>query len=271
MSKRHTYSKIVDKNRFTVNSNGDCVAFAPGNLQYRAFDGKWRFAEHQYDIIRSGLGNTTPTNQRATQEHWIDLFNYGSTGYENGQVAYQPWNSDTNQNNFYNGDTIGTSADFSYPYNQQEGTNFRTLTGGTTTTSQGEWYYIIKVRVGERYAFATVNGIEGLILIPDNTVSGLSNVNVRAAMSGNIISGTDFDNQYEPNGFVFLPCGGEREGINVVNAASPIVGYYHASTQRHVSGQEWRSYYINFGSDRDVALAHWRKSEGLNVRLVIDL
>lgn len=272
MSKRHAYWNIVDKNRFTINANGDCVAFALGNLQYRASDGKWRFAEHQYDVLRDGGGQTTPLPQRETQADWIDLFNYGSTGYNNGQVAYQPWNADTNQNHFYNGDTVGTTADFSYPYNQQEGTNYRTLTGGLTGMTEGEWYYIIGNRQGERFALATVNGIEGLILIPDGTTIGLNNINtVRASMSGNIITANEWEVTFEPNGFIFLPCGGEREGVNVVNAASPMVGYYHASTQRHVSGQEWRSYYLQFGTDRDVALGHWRKSEGLNVRLVIDL
>ena len=262
MSKRHTYWNIVDKNRFTINANGDCVAFALGNLQYRASDGKWRFAEHQYDVLRAGGGQTTPLPQRETQADWIDLFNYGATGYNNGQTAWQPWTINTGRYDFYNGDTGGTSADFSYPYNQQEGANFRTLTNT-------EYQYVALTRSGERFAKATVAGVEGLILIPDNTTSGLISVNVTTSQySTNAITSAQWLD-YEKEGFIFLPCGGWRNGTST--GALNTSGYYRASTQ-NTGSNYWRAYYLQFhNGSNGVTIGNYQKSDGLSVRLALDL
>ena len=79
------------------------VYFSSGNLQYNPGKDVWRFAEHQYDIIGNGVesGNAMGTylegstllvangktieqqlTARATQDKWIDLFCYGTSGYE---------------------------------------------------------------------------------------------------------------------------------------------------------------------------------------------
>ena len=55
------------------------IRFSQGNLQYQASTKTWRFAEHQYDSILDGPGNTTVSG-RDTQEAWIDLFGWGQTG-----------------------------------------------------------------------------------------------------------------------------------------------------------------------------------------------
>lgn len=263
MSKRHTYRNIVDKNRFTINANGDCVAFALGNLQYRASDGKWRFAEHQYDVLRDGGGQTTPLPQRETQTDWIDLFNYGATGYNNGQTAWQPWTINTGRYDFYNGNTAGTSADFSYPYNQQERANYRTLT-------DAEWAYVALNRVGERFAKAKVNGIEGLILIPDGEASGLTSINVTTSQyTANSITAEIWNANYEPNGYIFLPCGGWRNGTST--GALNTSGYYRASTQ-NTGSNYWRAYYLQFhNGSSGVTIGNYQKSDGLSVRLVMDI
>lgn len=264
MARREYCTDIVVNGKFTINTNGDQVLFASGNLQYRASDGKWRFAEHQYDVIRAGSGNNTPLPQRETQTDWIDLFNYGCTGYNNGQTAYQPWTLNTGRYDFYNGNTTGTTADFSYPYNVQEGTNFRTLT-------DAEWSYVAFTRSGERFAKATVHGIEGLILIPDGETSGLNSVNVKTSQYTVNVINDDWENVYEPNGHVFLPCGGYRNGLSFgQNSGSVVSGFYRASTQ-NTGSNYWRAYFFQFkaGSQvSDVSIGHYQKSDGLNVRLV---
>ena len=87
---------------FTV-AEGKTVAFASGNLQYNAAQGShycadgsvqqgtWRFAEHQYDYI--GYANK---NISQTYDGWIDLFGWGTSGYNNtandpSAQRYQPW------------------------------------------------------------------------------------------------------------------------------------------------------------------------------------
>ena len=91
---------------FTV-AEGKTVAFAAGNLQYNAAQGShycadgsvqqgtWRFAEHQYDYI--GYANS---NISQTYDGWIDLFGWGTSGYNNtandpSALRYQPWDKAT--------------------------------------------------------------------------------------------------------------------------------------------------------------------------------
>lgn len=90
---------------FTV-AEGKTVTFSSGNLQYNAAQGShycadgsvqqgtWRFAEHQYDYI--GYDNN---NISKTYDGWIDLFGWGTSGYNNtandhGAARYQPWESE---------------------------------------------------------------------------------------------------------------------------------------------------------------------------------
>ena len=66
------------------------MRFSKGNLQFNAVQGThkradgtyaqgtWRFAEHQYDYI--GQSND---NRSATYPEWIDLFCWGTSGYNN--------------------------------------------------------------------------------------------------------------------------------------------------------------------------------------------
>lgn len=57
--------------------------FSKGNLQYRASDKKWRFATQQYNI----QGVTANQNISSTNTDFIDLFGYGTSGY-NGKDPY---------------------------------------------------------------------------------------------------------------------------------------------------------------------------------------
>ena len=87
---------------FTV-AEGKTVTFSSGNLQYNAAQGShycadgsvqqgtWRFAEHQYDYIGDANSNISQT-----YDGWIDLFGWGTSGYNNtsndpNAVRYQPW------------------------------------------------------------------------------------------------------------------------------------------------------------------------------------
>lgn len=71
---------------FTIIEDGDKVYFSQGNLQYQASTNTWRFAEHQWDYVGEGNNNISPN-----YNGWIDLFGWGTSGYNHGAVCYQPW------------------------------------------------------------------------------------------------------------------------------------------------------------------------------------
>ena len=72
------------------------VYFSKGNLQYRASTNTWRFAEHQYDCCGSNNQSVS-----STYSGWIDLFGWGTSGYNHGAVCYQPWSGGVNANNYF--------------------------------------------------------------------------------------------------------------------------------------------------------------------------
>ena len=158
---------------------------------------------------------------------WIDLFGWGTSGYNHGAVCYQPWSVTQSNTDYmaygdlnadlYDGD--GT-ADWGYNVISNGGGEenlWRTLTAD-------EFYYLLQDRPGVRYARATVNDVAGLILLPDNwstSVYSFNEPNVYdAAFNSNVIS-SDTWLLLEGNGAVFLPIAGERNftSVNTNNGA----------------------------------------------------
>ena len=94
--------------KFTCDERGGQVVFSQGNLQYQASTNTWRFAEHQYDFVGNDakgnvyIGETKCSNKQisATYSGWIDLFGFGTSGWNGGQSAYQPWSTSTNAANY---------------------------------------------------------------------------------------------------------------------------------------------------------------------------
>ena len=204
--------------KFTIDYMGNQVYFSQGNLQYQASSDTWRFADNQYDYVGSDNSNIS-----STYSGWIDLFGWGTSGYNHGAVCYQPWSTSTYsddycaygnyQSNLYDGDG---RADWGY----------NAISNGGSTTNQWrtlsieEWYYLIYTRTttsGICFAKANVNNVNGIILLPDDWSSStyiLDNTNDRlASFNSNIISLTQW-NTLESAGAVFLPAAGSRSGTS---------------------------------------------------------
>ena len=230
-----SYPEGAINGKFTINSNGDQVYFSKGNLQYKASSNTWQFATNQYDFIGSDNSNISQN-----YSGWIDLFGWGTSGWSNGNVYYQPYDTQNNGNSnqgYGYGPTNGTSYTYNLTgtyanadwgvYNPiSNGGNttntWRTLTGG----SNGEWEYIFDSRStpsGIRYAKAQVNGVSGVILLPDDwsaSYYSLNNTNQNSASFGsNVISSTLWST-LEQHGAVFLPAAGYRSGSSVYNVGS---------------------------------------------------
>ena len=255
--------------KFTINENGDQVYFSQGNLQYQASTNAWRFATNQYDCIGT-------FNSRISQTYtgWIDLFGWGTSGYNHGAVCYQPWNTSRTTSDYYAYgqftynlyDQTG-QADWGYNAISNGGNTtyiWRTLTGG----SNGEWKYVFDTRStssGIRYAKAKVNGMNGVILLPDNwsaSTYSLSNTNQsNADYSSNVISAMQWST-LQDFGAVFLPAAGERSGttVNLVG----IYGNYWSSSCYDSSS----AYYVNFSDGFLAPASHNGRHIGFSVRLV---
>ena len=179
----------------------------------------WRFATNQYDYIGEDNANISQT-----YDGWIDLFGWGTSGYNHGAICYQPWSTSTDNCDYYAyGDEIYNlfdqtgQADWGYNPISNGGNHsnyWRTLT-------YSEWYYVCNTRnttTGIRYAKAQVNNINGLILLPDNwstSTYSLSNTNSSdASFSSNVISLSQWAT-LENAGAVFLPVTGTRGGSTV--------------------------------------------------------
>lgn len=188
------------------------VYFSQGNLQYQASTNTWRFAENQYDYIGSDNSNIS-----SSYSGWIDLFGWGT--------GNNPTNSSTDNNDYATFNDWGNNAI----------SNGGNTTNTWRTLTKDEWVYVFNTRStssGIRYAKAQVNGINGVILLPDNWSSSnysLSSTNTGgASFSSNTISQSDWTNRLEANGAVFLPAAGNRNGTSVYNVGS-FGGYWSAT------------------------------------------
>lgn len=214
---------------FTINANGDKVWFSKGNLQYQASTDTWRFADNQYDFVDYENNNISPSN-----DGWIDLFGWSTSGYNHGAVCYQPWSTSTSSSDYY---AYGNVAYNLYNQTGQADWGYNPISnGGNTanqwrTLTQPEWAYVFFGRSttsGIRFAKAKVNYKEGVILLPDNwdaSVYALSNTNQSWNGYDNTITATDWTNTLEANGAVFLPVAGYRVGTSTHS-----LGYYWSAS-----------------------------------------
>lgn len=248
---------------------GKQVRFSKGNLQYQATTQTWRFAEHQYDFI--GKDNEKISE---TYSGWIDLFGWATSGYDHGAVNYQPWsgNKDTKSNALHW--AYGDASYNLYDETGQADWGYNAISNGGNqeglwrTPRKEEWLYLLFVRntaSGVRFAKAVVNGVNGLVLLPDQwqaTTYQLNSVNMAEMnYTNNDISLADWQQVLEPAGAVFLPVGGARtiEGIFELGAC-----------QTSSVGCE-DSFELLFGADDIYLRATGHRGDGLSVRLVRDV
>ena len=212
------------------------VYFSQGNLQYKASTNTWRLALHQYDC----MGNNN-TNASSTYNGWIDLFGWGTSGWNNGNTYYQPWStanySESNGGTLYGPPGLNNLTG-NYA-NSDWGVYNRISNGGNQsnqwrTLTKEEWTYVFETRntaSGIRYAKAQVNNVNGVILLPDgwNTcIYSLNNTNTNDAdFSSNVLTAAQWS-ILEHAGAVFLPAAGYRYGASVINMGSK--GCYWSAT-----------------------------------------
>lgn len=251
---------------FTINENGDQVWFSQGNLQYQASTNTWRFAENQWEYVGDNNGNISETYYG-----WIDLFGWGTSGYNHGAVCYQPWSTSTDNSNYY---AYGYNSWNLYDQTGKADWGYNVISNGGNTTKTWraikieEWNFIMYTRntsSGIKYAKAQVNGINGMILLPDNWDASIYNLNSTNTSDSNYNTNVISSNTWstlENAGAVFLPAAGYRTGT-AVNYVGTFGEYWSAS---YYNGDSHAYGFSFFSQDigPEVAERHF----GYSVRLV---
>lgn len=209
------------------------VRFSQGNLQYQASSNTWRFADNQFDYIGDGNANISET-----YSGWIDLFGWGTSGYNHGANSYQPWSTSAAWSDYY---AYGDAYSSLYDQTGQADWGYNAISNGGNNTNiwrtltQAEWRYLFDFRnttSGIRYAKAIVNGVNGVLLLPDDWQSGtyaLISTNVATApFTENVVSASDWA-ILEENGVVFLPAAGYRIGTQMFSIGAE--GNYWTSSR----------------------------------------
>ena len=245
------------------------VTFSPGNLQYTQSTNTWSFAENQWDMI--GTDNVTGGSVSSDSKYGdskegtaladkIDLFGW-STSATNFGVS-----TSTDRENGYSGSFIdwGTNK-----IGNDAPNTWRTLTNN-------EWEYLLNTRpnASSLKGVAQVNGVNGLILLPDNWTCP-SGITFKSGFLSIYNYGVEYYAAYqtftadqwsklEAAGAVFLPAAGDRPGSDVRRVQYN--GYYWSATVNN----SYYAYYFGFSSG-GAAMSYNGRYHGQSVRLVKDL
>lgn len=261
------------------------VRFSQGNLQYSAAGkhrtadgiapGFWRFAENQYDIIGEENANIS-----SRYEGWIDLFGWGTSGWDGGAVCYQPWSISMENIDYYPGGQGECSLTDSLAY-ADWGVYNAISNGGDTpgqwrTLTKDELDYLFLTRTTSilngipdaRFAKAVVNDVEGIILFPDqykhpDNIAFPEKINIDTADYVNIYSLSQWQ-EMENAGVVFLPKASVRDGLRWTGEPS---GHYWTSTVYNSVG----AYNLGFGITALSPTMPSFRLYGISVRLVQDV
>ena len=260
------YSDATDRT-ITVNetpkfsvSSSQKVLFAPANLQATTTDKwstwTWSFMEHQYSTVEEDYENNGLNYSKANT---ASSFKWGATGTSIGgyfnpnitsmspkqlpeeqrhdlRLAYgEEWGKCANDAN--SGDGLGG-------YN-----NWR-------TPSMAEWTYVASTRTvtttnKEPYGYAIVEGVKGIVLLPDNWNGAIDPSFVYGSVNGKTnrysSSTTPSWAAMESSGVVFLPAAGWRSQPYYVEDVGSYGTYWSITYDKEFdfvtpSGSETRTY-----------------------------
>lgn len=221
------------------------VIFSKGNLQYQASTNTWRFAEKQTDMIGEDNRNISQY-----YDGWIDMFGWGTGNCPTKFV------SDGNKPTF-----------------AEWGNNPISNGGGAKqwwTLDVNGWEYLVnkrETRSGIRFAKAEVDGVNGVILLPDNwdaETYELKGFNKASSYTSNVISLSDWTDKLEANGAVFLPALGKRmeKSLDFIGSYA----LYWSDAVKNPDSSAAHAFYVKF--DYPVKCSSNYYLNGLGVRLV---
>lgn len=243
------------------------IGFSTGNLQYSASgrhatsdstaQGTWRFAPNQYDTVGAAINSTISDTTTA----WIDLFGWGTSGY-NGR---EPYLNTTSRPAYDNGNNNMSGTNYDW------GTFNAILNGGNQpgqwfSMSKEEWDYLINDRDGadNKRGYATVCGVPGIVLLPDSWSNPIGTYFITGHGNGystNVYNSYQWSNM-ESYGAIFLPAAGYRiDSVNVTGVGA--IGQYWTASADSIT----HTNYLSFEYNR-VSVDGYHNNQGRSVRLV---
>lgn len=242
------------------------VIFSPGNLQYTRSTNTWSLASTQWEVI--GMDNVTGGSVSSDPTYGdskkgdaladkVDLFGWSTSATYFGVSTSMDFDDYSGSFVDWGTNKIGNNAP----------NTWRTLT-------YDEWYYLLKHRNNafSLCGVAQVNGVNGLILLPDSWICP-SGITFKSGFHSSF--GVEYYAVYqtftaeqwsklEAAGAVFLPASGRRIGSDVDRVQS--LGYYWSATEDDGDC----AYYLYFRSD-EANMDYYGRFYGRSVRLVKDL
>ena len=248
-------------------SDSKQVTFSKGNLQYTRSTHTWSFASAQWEMIG-------PDNLKGGSVSYDPEYGYSKEGILADKVDLFGWSTSSTK--------FGVSTSTAYYVYSGSFVDWGTNQIGNDapntwrTLTYNEWKYLLYTRpnASSLRGVAQVNGVNGLILLPDNWTcpSGItfkSGIHSRHGVDYYAAYQTFTADQWsklEAAGAVFLPAAGYRHGPKVYHVQ--LYGRYWSATESEfVSGG---ADYFSFRSN-EASLFFYNRSEGLSVRLVKDL
>ena len=242
------------------------VTFSQGNLQYTQSTDTWSFASAQWEMI--GTDNVTGGSVNSDQygdaktgdalADKVDLFGWSTSSTNFGVSTSTDWENDY----------LGSFVDW--------GTNQIGADAPNTwrTLSYDEWNYLLNTRTNASSlkGVAQVNGVNGLIFLPDTWVcpegitfkSGFHSSHGIYYYAAYQTFTAEQWSKLEAAGAVFLPASGNRFGSEVRNVQK--LGYYWSATE----GNGDYAGYLYFYSDVASMYSN-NRNYGQSVRLVKNL
>ena len=265
--KTEAYNPSNTAKAFSI-SDSKQVTFSKGNLQYTQSTNTWSFAKNQWDYIGTDnvMGGSVSSDPISGDSKLVtaladkvDLFGWSTSSINYGV------STSTNNNDY-----LGSFVDW--------GTNKRGNDAPNTwrTLTYDEWYYLLNNRnnASSLCGVAQVNGVNGLIFLPDNWIcpagvsfkSGFHSEYSVEAYGQHQTFSADQWSKLESAGAVFLPAAGFRSSH--VNAVQ-YLGYYWSATE--FTGNYAGSLDFYSGEARMSNFDRYGRFYGYSVRLVKDL
>lgn len=186
------------------------VYFSKGNLQYQPSTKTWRFADNQWETL--GQGSVAAFKIVKKSDKWYDRFNWATSGYKGKDPTY-----DSKPSGYGDGgnDISNTNYDWGVYNAISNGGNTK---NSWRTLTISEWTYVLFKRDEISPVLARVNGVDGVILLPDNWDDNRYKLSKSKynSKTGKVIEGNnsyennsikleDWTDIFETNGAVFLP------------------------------------------------------------------